>query len=93
MVSDPRELCKFLATPGIEIINLMFASDEFGLASWRFHAEENIPSLRHTNEVMGTYVTTGARMHLYKYLDRLEESDILRRRFLYFTFRNKASPV
>ena len=47
MISDPHELYMFLATPGIEVANLMFASDD--VVSWRFMAEEQIPSLRHTN--------------------------------------------
>jgi hypothetical protein len=32
--------------------------------------------LRHTNEVIGAYVTTGARLKLYTYLDSLEERAI-----------------
>ena len=31
-----------------------------------------MPSLRHNNEVIGAYVTAGARIHLYRYLDRLQ---------------------
>ena len=63
----------FLATPGIEVANLMFPSDDVFWASCRFMVEEQIPSLRHTNEVIGAYVTTGARLHLYSYLSRLQE--------------------
>jgi hypothetical protein len=73
MISEPRELYRFLATPGIEAMNLMFASDDVVWASWRFIAEEKIPSLRHTNEFLGTYVTSSARVNLYSYLDRLHE--------------------
>ena len=73
MISDPHELYRFLANPGIEVANLMFASDDVVWASWRFMAEEQIPSLRHTNEVIGAYVTAGARLHLYSNLDRLQE--------------------
>ena len=29
-----------------------------------------MPSLRHTNEVIGAYVTAGSRIHMYSYLDR-----------------------
>ena len=36
-------------------------------------AEEQIPSFRHKNEVIGAYVTAGAQLHLYSYLDRLQE--------------------
>jgi len=65
MISDPHELYRFLATPGIEAANLMFASDGVVWASWRFMVEEQNPSLRNTNKQIGAYVTTGARLHLY----------------------------
>ena len=35
-----------------------------------------MPNLRHTNEVIGAYITTGASIHLYRYLDRLGERAI-----------------
>jgi len=73
LISDPHELYMFLATAGIEVANLMFASDDVVWVTWRLMAEEQIPSLRRTNEVIGAYVTVGARMHLCSYLDRLQE--------------------
>jgi hypothetical protein len=51
----------------------VFANDTVVWASWRFSTEENFPSLAHSNEVIGTYVTAGARIHLYGYLDSLQE--------------------
>jgi hypothetical protein len=72
MISDPQELYRFLATPGIEVGNLLFASDAFIWASWQY-IDENIPSLRHTNDVTGASVTAGARLHLYSFLHGLEE--------------------
>ena len=63
LISDTHELYSFLATPGIEFANLMFDRDDVVWVSYRFMAEEQI--LRHTNEVIGAYVTTGARIHLY----------------------------
>jgi len=74
-ISDPKELYRFLATPGIEVINLMFANDDVWV-SWKFAAEERVPNLRHTNEVIGAYVTAWARIHLYRYLYRLKENAI-----------------
>jgi hypothetical protein len=71
MISDPEELYRFLAMPGIELTNLLFASDKVVWASWRYIDEEKIPSLRHTNEVIGASVTAGAHLHLYSYSDRL----------------------
>ena len=72
LISDPKELYRFLATPGIEVTNLMFAKDDVWI-SWKLTAEERVPNLRHTIEVIGAYVTVGARIHLYQYLDRVEE--------------------
>lgn len=71
MISDPHELYRFLATPGIEVANL-FASDTVVWASWRYTAEEQVPSLHYTNEV-GACIACGGRMHLYAYLDKLGE--------------------
>jgi hypothetical protein len=73
MITDPRELYRFLATPGIEVMSLIFASDDVVCLSWKCAAKEITPSLRQTNEVIGAYVTTGARIHLYRYLDLLQE--------------------
>jgi hypothetical protein len=73
LITDPLELYRFLSMPGIEVANLVFANDTMVWASWRFIAEEKVPSLGHTNEVIGAYVTAGARIHLYGYLDRLQE--------------------
>jgi hypothetical protein len=75
MISDPQELYRFLATPGIEVKCLMFASDEVVWVSWRFTDEEKIPNLKYTNEVLlGAYVTAGARLRLYHFLDKVQEN-------------------
>jgi hypothetical protein len=73
MISEPQELYRSLSTSGREVANLLFASDVVFWASWRYTDEENIPSLRHTIEVIGAFVTAGARVHLYSFLDRLQE--------------------
>jgi len=58
------------------VTNLAFASDDVVWISWKHSAEESVPNLRHTNEVIGAYVTSGARIHLYRYIDRLGERAI-----------------
>ena len=73
MFSDPQELYRFLATPGIELATLAFASDDSVWASWRYIAEGKVPNLRHTNEFIGSYVTEGAGIHLYSYFDSLHK--------------------
>ena len=76
LISESHELYIFLVTPGIEVQNMMFASDDVVWISWQSSSEERVPSLRHTNEVIGAYVTAGPRIHLYSYLDRLQDRAI-----------------
>jgi hypothetical protein len=52
----------------------VFASDVVVCASWRYIADEKVPNLGHTNEVIGAYVSAGARIHLYSHLDRLKQT-------------------
>jgi hypothetical protein len=74
MIADPQELFRFLDTPGIEVNNLLFAGDEMVWITWKYaEEEENMPVLRHTNEVVGAYVTTWTRLKLYGYLDELND--------------------
>jgi hypothetical protein len=76
LFSSPQELYRFLVMPGIEVQNMVFASDYVVWIAWRYADEELVPSLRHTNEVIGAYVTAGARIHLYSFLDRLQDKAI-----------------
>jgi hypothetical protein len=73
MITDQQGLYRFLATHVIEVAALVFTNDDVVCASWRCFAEEKGPTLHHTKEVIGAYVTAGARIHFYKYLDRLQE--------------------
>jgi hypothetical protein len=53
IIIEPHELYRFLATPGFEVTNFAFASDDVAWLSWKVTAEENVPYLpRHTNEVI-----------------------------------------
>jgi hypothetical protein len=74
MISDPIERCRFLTTPRIEVTSLLFASDEVVCVSWRYSDEQQVPSLKHTSEVLGAYVTAGARLRLYHFLDKVQEN-------------------
>jgi hypothetical protein len=76
LISDPQELYRFLVTPGIEVQDMLFANDDVVWISWRYSSAERVPNLRHTNEVIGAYVTAGARIHLYGYLDKLQDKAI-----------------
>jgi hypothetical protein len=73
LISDPHELYRFLAAPGVEVVSLLIACDNVVWASWRYTADEQVPSLRHTNEVITAYVACGGRMHLYAHLDKFGE--------------------
>ena len=59
MISEPQELYRFLASPGVEVANFIFASDDVVYASWPFIAEVKVPNQLHKNEVIGAYVTAG----------------------------------
>jgi len=71
--TEPHEMYRFLATPAVEVTNLAFARDDIVWISCKVTAEEYLP---HTNEVIGTYVTAGARIHLCSFLDWLQEKAI-----------------
>ena len=95
IITDPNELYRFLATPGIEVTNLLFASDEVVWITWRFREEEIIDSLPHTNEVIGAYVTTGARLKLYSYLEMLGNRALYcdTDSVIYVASKTEASPI
>jgi len=52
IIAEPHEVYRFLATPGIEVTNLAFASNDVVWLTWKLSAEEYAPNLTHTNEVM-----------------------------------------
>jgi hypothetical protein len=60
LISEPHELYRFLVTPGIEVMNMMFASDDVVWISWQF-CSELVINLRNTKEV----IAAGGRNHLY----------------------------
>ena len=60
----------------MEVQNALFTSDDVVWISWQYSADERVPSLRHTNEIIGAFVTAGARIHLYSFLDKLQEKAI-----------------
>jgi len=67
IITEPHELYRLLSTPGVNETNLVFASDDVAWLSWKVTAEEIVPQLPHTNEVIAAYVTAGARIHLYSF--------------------------
>ena len=64
MISDPHEFYRLLATTGIEVVAFFFASESVVWGSWRYAAEERMPSRRHKNKVLGAYVTCVDRLQL-----------------------------
>ena len=76
IITEPNELYRFLDTPCVEVTNLAISSFDVVWLSSKLCGEENVAYLHHTNEVIGTYVTAGARIHPYSFLDRLQENAI-----------------
>jgi len=60
VITEPKELYNFMFLPGIEVTKKAFNKDDVVWISWKHSAEEHVPKLRHTNEVIGAYVTSGA---------------------------------
>jgi hypothetical protein len=52
VITELKDLIGFLATPAVKVMNLVFANDEVVRISWKYRAEKDVPSLRHTNEVI-----------------------------------------
>jgi len=76
LISQPAELYRFLFTTGVKVQNVLFANDDVVWKSWQYSADKRVPSLRHTNEVIGAYAYAGARIRLYGFLDKLHEKAI-----------------
>jgi hypothetical protein len=64
MITGPPDLYWSLAISIIEVMNLLFASVDVVWVTWPFIGKEKFPSLRHTNEVIGAYLTVSPRWKL-----------------------------
>jgi hypothetical protein len=71
LITDPQELTRFLAAADVEVCSMLFANDKVVRIAWRYADADSVPNLPHTNDGIGSFVTAGARIHLYGYLDRL----------------------
>jgi hypothetical protein len=58
------------------VANVEFVSDDVLWLSWKLTAEEHVPNLRHTNEVIGAKITEDDRIHLYGFIGLLRENAI-----------------
>jgi hypothetical protein len=55
---------------------MIFASDDVVWILWQYSSEEHVPCLLRTNEFIGAFMTADARIHLYSYVDRLQDKAI-----------------
>jgi len=55
---------------------VIFANDDVVWITCIYVAEEHVPILRQTNDLIGAYVPASARIHLYRCLERLGENAI-----------------
>jgi hypothetical protein len=76
LISEPKELYSFLATPDVQVSNMMFSNDEVVWMSWQHSDEARVPTPKHANDVIASFVTAGPRTHLYRYLDRLQDEEL-----------------
>ena len=80
----PGRTYRFPATPEVEVVNL-FASDSVVWVPWKYTAEEETRSLRHTNGVLAEYGEGGSGMHLYAHLHKLGKQALYCERVLYLS--------
>ena len=73
LVTSMKELYKILKCPGTEVQNFIFPNDDMVCVSWKY-TEDNIATRKNVNVAVAGYVTTQARLKLYKYLSELVES-------------------
>ena len=73
LVSTEKEFYELLTSPGTEITNLIFPNDDVVWLSWKY-TQDNIAVGKNVNVAVAAYVTTGARLKLYEYLEQLGES-------------------
>ena len=59
-----------------EVKNLAFISDDVVWLSWKLSAEEYVPNITRTSEVIFAYVTASPRIHLYSFPERMQENAI-----------------
>ena len=59
--------------PDVEVPSLLFVSDHAVWISWQHADEMHAPNLKYTNDVIASYVMAGAGIHLYSYLNKLQE--------------------
>jgi len=74
LISGPAELYRFLVTPGVEVQNMLFASDD--VICYLGSIQPTSACLAYVTEIIGAYVTAGARIHLYGFLYKLREKAI-----------------
>jgi hypothetical protein len=76
IISDTQELYCFLTKLGIQVRSLLFVSDDVVWAALHYSNDEIFPNLGHTNEVIGAYVKSRARLRLYAYLNSLQGREL-----------------
>ena len=51
----------------------MFANNEVVMISWQHCEETRVSTLKHSNKLIASNVTAGAKMHFYSSLDKLQD--------------------
>lgn len=71
-MSSQQEFYELFTSPGIEVTNVVFPN-KYVWFSWEY-TEENPTTAKNVNVAVAAYVTTGAGLKLYSYLEELGES-------------------
>ncbi|KAF4529260.1 hypothetical protein B566_EDAN017701 [Ephemera danica] len=72
IVSDAKSLFTIIATAGVVVVNLIPISDKKMIIFTKMTVESYKPNPK-TNVAIAAYTTAQARLHLYSYLEKLQE--------------------
>ena len=73
IVKSGKEFYELLTITGTEVTNLIFPNEKVAWVSWKY-SEDNVASGKNVKVAVAVYVTTQARLKLYKYLRTLGQS-------------------
>lgn len=72
IIKDPNEFYNLVHNPSVEMRDTHFVNDDLCLVNWNYTSDE-FPTANFTSIAIAAHVTAQARLHLYKYLEKLQD--------------------
>ena len=65
IVDSEKEIYELLTSLGTDVTNLIFPNDDVSSVSWKY-SEDNVPAGKNDNVAAVAYLTTQARLKMYR---------------------------